>query len=247
MLRFQYIIVIFLCLTILSVKAFAVCSCECELGWIGLYNMDMLEWLENQNKINMEKICPKSMYAKERNTCIQQHLNPMRKRIDVRKAPTYQSEILGQIEIVATPAKGLSAVWVTPISSSPFMTDMFDEDWGYGPYFHMTVMGRHGSWFLLPRNPFPDKAWIDTNQFTQAADFKVINIGEVYLFRGESIVITSIQKKTFTIRKEQPADMWCDSGEPPKMTSSHYRTLRISELFNKDCHLILKVKYTRGC
>jgi len=188
--RFRYIAVMFLCLAIPSVKAFADCSCESELGWVGLYSMDMLDWMENHNM--MEKICPKSMDAKERNTCIQEHLKPMRKKIDVRKSPTRQSQLLGQIEISAAPAEGLSAVWITPDSSSPFMTDLYDRDWGYGPHFHMTVLNRRGSWFLLPRNPFPDPAWIDISELSQTTDFKSVVTDNVYIFEDKSIVIPNL-------------------------------------------------------
>jgi hypothetical protein len=217
------------------------------LGWIGLYSADMLDWMENQNKINMEEICPKSMVTEERNTCIENHLKPIRKKIDVRKAPTRQSQILGQIEIIATPVEGLSAVWITPTSSLPFMTEMYDQDWGYGTYFHMTVLGRQGTWFLLPQNPFPYPAWIDISELTLKSDFKSVDIGEVYIFEHENIVICSIGKETVTVREEQPADIWCDGGDPPPISLKNLRTLKIHELFDKDCHLKLHVKYTRGC
>jgi len=235
------------CVMSLSAHAFGECMSGSEMGWIGLYNNNMLDWLENQNKIDAGLLCPKSTGAEARSSCIQEHLKPMSKRIDVRKDPDPLSPLLGQIEIIAKPGEGLSAVWRTLHSSRPFKPDLYDADWGYGPYFHMTALSHRDSWFLLPRNPLPDAGWIDINQLTEAPDFKKIAPGEVYMFADESITITNIEKNTITFRDEQPADMWCQSGEPPQMYLRHLRKFRISELFNKDCHLKLTVKYTRGC
>jgi hypothetical protein len=60
-------------------------------------------------------------------------------------------------------------------------------------------------------------------------------------------VIVAIERDFIRARPEQPADMWCDSGEPPPLQP--WTELRIPrrDLYSPTGHLLLAPSYMKGC
>jgi len=223
---------------------YSVESAISEIGWVGLYNQEMVEWLENQNRI--DALCPRAL-GPTLQSCRDEKLKPRTWGIDVREKPEWNSERLGTIVITATPGVGLTAVFRSSNDSIMFTPDLFHVDWGYGPYFHQTFRDNRNSWYMLPRNPLPKPGWIDISRLTKTPDIKNIAEAQVYEMDGNGIVLTRIHNDKITIRSEQPADMWCEAGDPPKLKPVQQRELRWSDLFTRDGHLKLKIKYMKGC
>lgn len=214
-----------------------------EIGWVGLYNNDMLSLLENEPHI--ELLCPKTL-GQALQACRDAKLQPKTWTIDVLEKPEPNSQKLGTIAITATPGEGLTAAFLSANGPIDFTPDVFDTDWGYGPYFHQTFIERRKNWFLLPKNPLPKPGWINISQLTETPDVKDVVEGLVYVLDGKGIVITGIQKNKVSIRAEQPADMPCD-GESPELKPAPQQTMLIPDLLDQDGHLKLTVKYMRGC
>jgi hypothetical protein len=215
-----------------------------EIGWIGLYNEEMVEWLENQNRIEM--LCPRALGSTFQQ-CRDEKLKSRTWTIDVREKPATTSVKIGTIAIASAPGTGLTAVFHSSTASIAFTPDLFDADWGYGPYFHQTFRDNRNDWFLLPRNPLPKPGWINISQLTKTPDKKNISKTEVYNLTGNGVVLTSIQNEKIKLRAEQPADMWCGEGKPPKLKPAQVQEIPFSDLVTRDGHLKLKIKYMRGC
>lgn len=218
---------------------------DTSFGWAGLYNEEMIAWMENQN--NLDALCPQSLLPADRNRCREEKLKPGVWSIEVHEKPSSSSPKMGSITITFTPGSGLTFAYRGSGILLPFTPDLYDSDWGYGPYFHQTFLENRASWFLLPKDPLPAPGWIDISQLTRAPDVRKITEGQVYTLSDSSIVVIKIDKQTVTVRPEQPADMWCDAGEPPKLQPFQKKVVPVSELFDRNRHLKLKIKYTRGC
>ena len=237
-----YIIVI--CFILATSYSYSEEFTKSKIGWVGLYSEEMVEWLENQN--NIDKLCPRAL-GPTLQQCRDEKLKSRTWTIDVREKPETTSVKVGTIAISAAPGAGLSAVYHSSNASIVFTPDLFDLDWGYGPYFHQTFRDHRNSWFLLPRNPLTKPAWIDISQLTKTPDIKNIAEALVYELDGKGIVIIRFQNDKVAIRSEQLADMWCEAGEPPKLKPAQQQELRISDLLTQDGHLKLKIRYMRGC
>ena len=251
--EFFLIVALFLSFSINLKKSIAE---EKPLLWIGLYNSEMIAWLENenclQNKNCEEELCPGSLSIEERKECEIKNLKPRSWELSVLDVPSNDGKKIGNLIITSIPGKGIKAAFKPTNSSDSisFQPDLFDEDWGYGPYFHQTVLEwKKEGWFLLPKNPLPFPAWINLLEISQEIDSHIISIeiGQVYQFDDKSIVILDITKTGLLIRLEQPSDMWCEEGDPPPLTPSKPKELKYDNIFDKDGHLKLKIKYKRGC
>jgi hypothetical protein len=49
------------------------------------------------------------------------------------------------------------------------------------------------------------------------------------------------------VRPEQPADMWCDEGDPPPLEPFKETILTPADLYDQKGHLTIRPKYLRGC
>jgi hypothetical protein len=88
-----------------------------EIGWIGLYNKEMVEWLENQNRI--ETLCPRAPGSTFQQ-CRDEKLKPRTWTIDVREKSATTSVKIGTIAIMATPGTGLTFVFHSSNASIAF-------------------------------------------------------------------------------------------------------------------------------
>ena len=114
---------------------------EAFRGWIGLHDDAQLAWLENENRLG--DLCPE---AATYDQCQREMSGPLLRVHDLYPEADPSSPRVGELLVVATPGRGLTAHF-RPIGSDPirsFVPDLFLQDWGYGPYFHQTLMDDRG-------------------------------------------------------------------------------------------------------
>jgi hypothetical protein len=138
-----------------------------DLGWVGLYNNQLIEWLENENRL--DELCAQfAGRTDQRDRCRLEKLEPRPYVVPLRAAPSASSRWVGSLLLLATPGKGLHFFYAGQGGGLPreFTPDLHLQDWGYGPYFHQTYLERRGDWFLLPEDPFPMNTWTSAKRRT---------------------------------------------------------------------------------
>lgn len=223
------------------------------LAWVGLYTDSLVHWLENGNRL--DELCPGERDTEPWLACRNRQMEPRVAVLPVRDGPARQARRLGELVIVATPGRGLSAHASGAAGATPFAPDLFDVDWGYGPWFHQTILARRGStWFRVPI-PTLGAGWIDTGEWSggatgalpaEAPHVEVADSGRIVTTPRGDLVILGAANGVLRARPEQDADMWCDTDPPPLKRWTELR-IPFAELFDANGHLLLQVKYTRGC
>ena len=209
--------------------------------------------LENENLI--ETLCPSA--ASNSKACRAEKLAAKTWKLNVYEKAAPDSKILGQIEIIGTPGKGLEAKFIQSDQAAiGFPPDSNGTDWGYSSYFEFTVKDVSGDWIQLPARPFSAPVWINIKKdwpaqgtLDQRPVPHSLNTEIVYSVRDlGDVVFTKFTKKDFIYRKENPNDMLC--GEEPKKIPAadlKEKTKPVEVLFDKDGHLLAWPKYLRGC
>jgi hypothetical protein len=222
-----------------------------ELAWIGLYNQELLDWLENENRL--DTLCPTGPGTAAQAECRDEKMQPKAAVIPLRREPRADAERLGEILVVALPGKGLTAFASASRRVERFTPDLYDRDWGYGPFFHQTMLDRRGTWFRVPV-PGAGRVWIDAAAWTDAraldaADgvLRTLRAGDIVTTPKGDVVLLSVGDGVLRARAEQDADMWCRPGDPPARVDSPEIRMPFAALFDTDGHLRVRIKYTRGC
>lgn len=219
-----------------------------NVGWVGLYNGELVDWLENENRL--ESLC---RGLKENSTaaraCREEKLKPKEVLLHLRSAPRNSAASEGFLVIRAIPGHGLRA-YFRPADSTrelEFVPDLFDVDWGYGPYFHQTFLDRRGTWFLLPAVPLPHSAWahIAEADVLLVRDFK--ETGSVIKTPNAELVVLDLQGTELRARHSQAADGWCNPGDPPRLKPWKEMRLPVASLYGPTGHLLVDIKNKRGC
>lgn len=217
-----------------------------QIGWVGLWNSEMVNWAENANQIY--KLCPKSMNQEAYKKCREKNLSKKTWTIPAFKNPNNKSPKVGEILITVKPGSSFIASFKNNSEDiTDFEPDLFDQDWGYGPFFHQTIIEKNGTWIKLPIPSLPTPIWINPKESIKNSDNITVTKNSVYILNSESIVITKISGNTVFYRSEQESDMWCDAGEQPKLKTSKVQKINIKQLYDKQKHLKLDIKYKRGC
>ena len=217
-----------------------------SIGWGGLWNEEMIEWAENGNRIY--KLCPKSMSKDSYEKCRKNQLAKKTWIIQTYKSPGKTSEKVGEILITVKPGSSFIASFKDNKGEiKDFEPDLYDQDWGYGPFFHQTILDRKQYWIKIPIISLDTPVWINPRDDIKYLDIITITEGVVYMLDSESIVITKIEGDTLSFRIEQQSDMWCDAGTPPKLDASEPKKINIEQLYDNNKHLKLDIKYKRGC
>lgn len=223
-------------------------SASIEVGWLGLYNEALLDWLENENRLN--ELCPHDgIGARKLRECREEKMRPKRHEIRLRSAPDGTATLAGTLIIHATPGQGLRAYYRPARGGreAEFVPDLFDVDWGYGPYFHQTYLERRGAWFLLPAGPFPAPVWIDAGEFTNEPTLQLLATGKIVKTRKQDLVILGIESRVIRARRAQDADMWCQEGDKPPLKPWTEILIPVEELYSRTEHLLVDIKHKRGC
>lgn len=196
-----------------------------SIGWVGLWNEEMVEWAENGNR-TVKKIW----------------------KIQAYRSPINTSEKIGEILIAVEPGSPFVASFRDNKGEiRNFEPDLYNEDWGYGPFFHQTVLERKEDWIKIPVRSLDMPLWINPKDNIKHLDIITVTEGVVYMLGGESIVIIKKEGNTVFFRIEQPSDMWCDVGTPPELNAGEVKKIKIEQLYDSDKHLTVDIKYKRGC
>lgn len=221
---------------------------EPEIAWLGLFSDELTRWLENENR--MSEICTAREHSEEWHACRTAKLQPMVEVFPVHAEPRAASRRLGEVVVAAIPGKGLnafaSAGGGTPV---PFTPDLYDPDWGYGPWFHQTVLARRGTWFRLAL-PTIGAGWLDLRRYVQqevADRVRRLETGDIVSVPDGDMVFLGMEDGAVRFRPEQEADMWCEGGEPPALSPWQARRIPMERLRDADGRLRMRFKYTRGC
>lgn len=215
-----------------------------EPSWLGLYNFDLLAWLENQNRL--AELCTGREGSTEWQECREAKMKPKAHLITVRSGPSAEAAVVGTIVLIALPGQGLSAFVSSGGAAEPLTPDLFDNDWGYGPHFHQTILGRQGTWFRIPLDPLPI-AWVNSGEWTRDVDVRMVNEGDILRTPRGDMVVLGTENGALRMRPEQDADMWCEAGAPPPLRPWTEIRVPFQELYNDKGHLLLATKYMRGC
>ncbi len=216
------------------------------MGWVGLWNEEMVEWAENENRIY--KLCPKSMSSDSYEKCRRNNLAKKTWIIQAYKSPSNTSEKAGEIIISVKPGDPfVSSFKNNEGTIRYFEPDLYDQDWGNGPFFHQTILERKGDWIKIPIKALIAPVWVNFRDSIKYLDIITITEGIVYTLDSESIVITKIKGVSVFFRIEHESDMWCNTGSPPKLNESEVKIIHIQELYDTQKHLKLDIKYKRGC
>ena len=229
-----------------------------ELAWIGLFNDDLVGWLENENRL--KDLCGAPEGSEEWSKCREEKLEPKALVIPVRSEPRPDARRLGEILIIARPGRGLSAFSSADHSKRSirsdrtairFTPDLFDSDWGYGPWFHQTILARRGTWFRIPV-PSIGPGWINAEDWNEPADFpantalgliKTVDAEDILTTPRGDMYVLGVENRVLRVRPEQDADMWCGGEQQPPLKSWQEVRIPFSELLDSKGHLLLKHKY----
>jgi hypothetical protein len=219
-----------------------------EIGWIGLFNPDLVDWLENQNRL--AGLCAEfASGTAPWHRCQADKLAPKIHVVRLWAGPSAASQSVGALLLVATPGEGLRAFFVG-VSGGPavgFEPDLFDGDWGYGPYFHATIVERRGAWIRLPEAPFPKGTWVNSADIAPEPRIEWLEAGEIVSSPVGDLYVLGVERGIVRARPEQAADMWCREGEPPPLKPAEEIRLSSTDLYTATGHLRVRFKYTRGC
>jgi hypothetical protein len=217
-----------------------------EPGWVGLYSEAIIGWLENGNRIS--QLCPADPTKLwEAEPCRQKMLAPLLYSVRVYSGPTRTASGRGSILLVATPGRGLGFFHVLPGGgvAKEFEPDLNMQDWGYGPYFHQTYLDRRGDWFELPEDPFPAGTWFNAQDLGDPPHVELLD-GFVEGPPG-ALVLLGVTRDLVRARHEQPADMWCEDGEPPALKPWTEIKIPTTDLYDRRGHLIVSPSHMKGC
>lgn len=219
-----------------------------EVTWLGLFTDELIGWLENENR--MAEICTAPEHSVEWHACREAKLQPLVEVIPVHAQPRAASRRLGEVVIASIPGKGLNAfASAADRKPVPFTPDLYDADWGYGPWFHQTVLERRGPWFRLPL-PNIGAGWLDLRRYDQQeVDHRVrrLEAGDIVSIPDGDMTFLGMANGAARFRREQKADMWCDAGEAPALSPWQEQRIPLARLRDADGRLRIRYKYTRGC
>lgn len=170
--------------------------------------------------------------------------------LSLGQAPHPDAPSLGVLRVLFHPESGLQAHWLPPGGGGapvPLEPDLFDPDWGYGPWFHQTLLEDRNPWFLLPADPFPAPVWLDASPLGEEPPVLPVEPGMILESSRGSVVVLEVQPGALRVRPEQEADMWCDLPPDPPLLPWEAFLLQGRALHDANRHLRIRVKYTRGC
>jgi hypothetical protein len=238
--------IVALCASVLATGAHAQAPRgAADIAWLGLYNESLVEWLDNQSLLG--ELC-RAAPTTETGECRDENMKSRRHVVPLRAAPDKAARVVGELVIQATLGEGLSAYYRSPThGEKEFVPDLFDADWGYGPFFHQTVLERRGAWFRLPSVPFSNAVWLNASDLGSQPDVRALTVGDIVRFRGRDLVFLGVARGIARMRPEQRGDMWCEEGEPPVEKPAPEIGIRVEKLYGPTGRLLVDIKYKRGC
>jgi hypothetical protein len=211
---------------------------------VGLHDPTYNGWLENENRIG--ELCADSSTLGD---CYLEHLSPRISVYPLHRKPDNSSARLGDLVVVAVPGRGLSSHFRVAGSQqgTPFTPDLFLQDWGYGVYFHQTIAEQSGDWFKLPRGPWAEEVWVHREGQMENSTVILVRPGNIIEMGGSSWFVVAAERDALFLRPEQPADLWCEEGDPPPVIPVEPTRFTRPELLDGNGHLVFRLKYLKGC
>jgi hypothetical protein len=212
-----------------------------SLGWVGLFNRTLVNWLENENRL--DQLCQDvDADPQKRERCREEQTTPLVHAIPLRSGPVRSAPLIGSILVMALPGRGLRSFYLTRSGGVgvPFSPDLYDSDWGYGPFFHATFLERRGNWFRLPEGPFPSPAWVDVTEWSTDPEVREIREGDILTSPFGDLYVVGVQSDSLRARPEQEAD-------PPPLRPFKELRIPFQDLRDARGHLQVHIKYMRGC
>ena len=219
-----------------------------QIGWLGLFNDSLDDWLENENRL--QALCAGLGNESEAwSRCRAEKLAPRIRLIRLWHGPSEQSRLAGSLLLLATPGQGLRSFFVPTRggAGTEFRPDLYDADWGYGPYFHETFLERRETWFRLPEVPFPKGTWINAVELGGNPHLEGVEADEIVSSPFGDLVILGVGNAVLRARLEQEGDMSCDGGKPEPLLPWKELRIPVRDLYSPTGHLLIHKKYTRGC
>jgi hypothetical protein len=212
------------------------------IGWLGLFNRSLVQWLD--------QYCndfPQG--SREREECETKDPTPRVQLIQLRDGPSQTARPRGSLLLMAIPTRGLRSYFIPAAGGvgTPFQPDLFDADYGYGPYFHMTFLERRGTWFRLPQDPFLNQSWVNAADLGSDFEVKELQVEDIVTGSYGDLIILGIEQGVVRARPEQEADMWCDAEPVPPLKPWKELRIPFRDLYSPTGHLVVRIKYTRGC
>ncbi len=220
-------------------------SIETPFQAVPLSRNSLMGRMENENRL--DELCP----GRDKD-CVAKALAPDTDDIPVHARPS--GKVIARLRVVYPPGKGLSAELVLDESVFPFTPTIYDSDWGYGPpWFHATLLDSRKGWkkIVLPRIGsgwvhLPETDAINLLNLPQKV-LKLSRKGRDHLMVHRNVVVVTSNRRSVTVRDEQPADMWCEGGDPPPLAPFTEEVIPLTDLYEDACNLLLAPAYTRGC
>jgi hypothetical protein len=219
-----------------------------ETGWLGLFTQDLVEWLENANQL--ERLCTGfPTDSADWSKCRAQKLAPKIFVVPLWAGPSEKAAAAGLLLVTAVPGEGLRSWFVSSEggTATEFQPDLFDRDWGYGPYFHQTFVERRGAWFRLAEEPFLKGTWINAARLGDQPNLQLLESEQIVSSPFGDLFVLGIERDVLRARPEQEADMWCKAGNPPPLAPWRELRIPIRDLYTPNGHLVVHKKYIRGC
>lgn len=243
-------------LTCLLLCAFTVQARACDIPISTPLQVVELIRHESMNTLSAsaqtkETCPPDTLRGEKRKACVMKTLSPVRDYYEVFDAP--DKNLIGYLVINYSALTYDITAHVIRLENNErnaFTPEIHDPDWGYGPWFHTALLDREGDWLKIPL-PVLKTGWIKMPQATVLSYLPqtgeddrlkgVVEIGE------KSSVILGQKEGRLIVRDEWQNDMPCGNdliGPPPPFQE---RLLKMNELYDQDCRILIKPKYTRGC
>ena len=219
-----------------------------DVGWVGLYNPALVEWLENENRL--KALCSHTTVDTPKwHECRDEKMKPKQYLIHLRSGPWEAAASEGTLVIRATPGQPLRAHYRPAHAGreTEFVPDLFDADWGYGPYFHQTFLERRGTWFLLPAVPLARPAWANISEPQVRLLRELQETRDVIKTPRGDLIVIDVDHRVLRARPAQDADQWCKPGDPPPLKPWKEIRIPVEKLYNPTGHLLADIKYKRGC
>lgn len=175
--------------------------------------------------------------------------------VDTYEKPSLESDMIGTIEIQFSPengyGSGLSARYNSKNvenTSGVIEPHIHDSDWGYGPYFHITVLEINAGWVKLQLFKSGKPVWANFGAAFGANNiaFHKLNRDNIYTYDNEGIVVEQFNNDSIVVRDEQPVDMSC-GDESFKFEPYQTRLIQRSRWIDENGRSRFNVPYTRGC
>lgn len=183
--------------------------------------------------------------------CLGLEQAPLTLALPLHRAPSRDSTVVGTLLVTAVPDRGLTAAFlpVGAYRAIPFVPDLYDPDWGYGPWFHQSVLAARDGWVELPADPWPEPVWLEPEILFDGRTLRQVTAGDILTTPRGDMVVEGIEANGIRIRPEQPWDGPCESEEKPsgrRETPTAF-LMANDELRTTAGHFRFSLKYLRGC